>query len=100
MCRNLCCQNSLSFCTRLSNLGEDLCRKAKAFVKDEKKGDFSALDWHLAASGLSGSISEIRDREYKVPAGSLSMRPVSLKKEIDRDWRTWQGFTKVVKHLN
>ena len=81
-----------------------MCRKAKVFVKDEKKEngkeDFSALDWHLAASGLSGSISEIRQREYQVPTGNLTMRPVSLKKERDSDWRTWQGFTKVVKQLN
>jgi len=68
--------------------------------KDAETGDFSALDWHLAASGLSGSISDIRQREYQVPAGSLSMRPVRLKKESDSDWRTWEGFTKVVKHFN
>ncbi len=85
---------------RAYQLSEDLCKKAKKFVKDEKKGDFSALDWHLAASGLSGSISEIRTREYQVPTGSLSMRPISLKKESDNDWRTWEGFTKIVKDFN
>jgi hypothetical protein len=91
---------------RAYQLSEDLCKKAKKFVKDEKKGDFSALDWHLAASGLSGSISEIRDREYRVKIpdfdkiSSLEMRPVSLRKEQDSDWRTWEGFTKVVKHFN
>jgi hypothetical protein len=91
---------------RAYELSEDLCRKAKKFVKDENKGDFSALDWHLAASGLSGSISEIRDREYRVKipefdkVASLEMRPVSLRKEQDSDWRTWEGFTKVVKHFN
>jgi hypothetical protein len=89
---------------RAYQLSEDLCRKAKKFVKDEKKEngkeDFSALDWHLAASGLSGSISEIRQREYQVPVGNLAMRPVSLKKEGNSEWRTWEGFTKVVKHFN
>ncbi|MGB3266171.1 MAG: hypothetical protein WBA89_19690 [Microcoleus sp.] len=102
-CAGICVVKTHYPFARAYQLSEDLCRKAKSFVKDEKKlgkEDFSALDWHLAASGLSGSISEIRDREYKVPAGSLSMRPISLKKEIDRDWRTWQAFTKVVKHLN
>ena len=99
-CAGICVVKTHYPFARAYQLSEELCRKAKKFVKDEEKGDFSALDWHLAASGLSGSISEIRDREFQVPAGSLSMRPISLKKEIDSDWRTWQGFTKVVKHLN
>ena len=99
-CAGVCVVKTHYPFARAYQLSEELCRKAKKFVKDEEKGDFSALDWHLAASGLSGSISEIRDREFQVPAGSLSMRPISLKKEIDSDWRTWQGFTKVVKHLN
>ena len=103
-CAGICVVKTHYPFARAYQLSEDLCRKAKSFVKDERKEygkeDFSALDWHLAASGLIGSISEIRDREFQVPAGSLSMRPISLKKEIDSDWRTWQGFTKVVKHLN
>ena len=28
------------------------------------------------------------------------MRPISLRKEQDSDWRTWKGFTKVVQHFN
>jgi len=105
-CAGICVVKTHYPFARAYQLSEDLCRKAKKFVKDEEKGDFSALDWHLAASGLIGSISEIRDREYRVKfpdcekAASLEMRPISLKKEIDSDWRTWQGFTKVVKHLN
>lgn len=99
-CAGICVVKTHYPFARAYQLSEELCRKAKKFVKNEEKGNFSALDWHLAASGLSGSISEIRDREFQVPAGSLSMRPISLKKERDSDWRTWQGFTKVVKHLN
>jgi hypothetical protein len=99
-CAGICVVKTHYPFVRAYELSEDLCRKAKKFVKDEKKGDFSALDWHLAASGLSGSISEIRQREYQVPAGSLAMRPVSLRKEQDSNWRTWEGFTKVVNHLN
>lgn len=99
-CAGICVVKTHYPFARAYQLSEDLCRQAKKFVKDEEKGDFSALDWHLAASGLIGSIAEIRDREYKVPTGSLSMRPISLRKEQDSDWRTWQGFTKVVKHLN
>jgi len=109
-CAGICVVKTHYPFARAYQLSEDLCRNAKRFVKDERKEfskeDFSALDWHLAASGLSGSISEIRDREYRVKlpdcekAASLEMRPISLKKEIDSDWRTWQSFTKVVKQLN
>jgi hypothetical protein len=103
-CAGICVVKTHYPFARAYELSEDLCRKAKGFVKDESKKfakeDFSALDWHLAASGLIGSISEIRQREYEVPAGSLLMRPISLKKERDSDWRTWKGFTKVVQHFN
>ncbi|NJK73165.1 MAG: hypothetical protein HC942_02085 [Microcoleus sp. SU_5_6] len=99
-CAGICVVKTHYPFARAYQLSEDLCRNAKRFVKDEDKGDFSALDWHLAASGLSGSISEIRDREYQVPTGSLSMRPISLKKEPYGDWRTWEGFTQVVQQFN
>ncbi|MFP5272932.1 Cas10/Cmr2 second palm domain-containing protein [Coleofasciculus sp.] len=103
-CAGICVVKTHYPFARAYQLSEDLCRQSKCFVKEERKksvkDDFSALDWHLAASGLSGSISEIRQREYQVSAGSLAMRPVSLRKEQDSDWRTWKGFTKVVKHFN
>ncbi|MEA5498950.1 hypothetical protein VB834_10420 [Limnoraphis robusta Tam1] len=104
-CAGICVVKTHYPFARAYQMSEDLCRKSKKFVKD-KEGDFSALDWHLAASGLSGSISEIRDREYrlKIPdfkeVASLEMRPVSLRKQQNSDWRTWEGFTKVVKHFN
>lgn len=103
-CAGICVVKTHYPFVRAYELSEDLCSKAKGFVKDESKKfakeDFSALDWHLAASGLIGSISEIRQREYQVPAGSLAMRPISLKNERDSDWRTWKGFTKVVQYFN
>lgn len=103
-CAGICVVKTHYPFARAYQLSEDLCRKAKNFVTDEikkfAKQDFSALDWHLAASGLIGSISEIRQREYQVQAGSLAMRPISLKKERDSDWRTWEGFKKVVQHFN
>lgn len=103
-CAGICVVKTHYPFARAYQLSEDLCRQAKSFVKEESKKfvkeDFSALDWHLAASGLIGSISEIRQREYQVQTGSLTMRPISLKKERDSDWRTWEGFTKVVQHFN
>jgi len=99
-CAGICVVKTHYPFARAYQLSEDLCGDAKKYVKNKKQGDFAALDWHLAASGLSGNIGEIRDREYQVFAGNLAMRPVSLHQQSDKDWRTWEGFTKVVKHLN
>lgn len=90
---------------RSYELSEALCREAKRYVKQKKEGNFAAIDWHIAASGLSGSIQEIREREYhvKIPEFSkiahLEMRPVRLEQHPS-DWHTWEGFTTVVKEFN
>ena len=107
-CAGICVVKTHYPFARAYKISEDLCKKAKSFVKEteefEPKG-FSALDWHFAASGLLGTISEIRDREYcvqipeyKKPA-SLAMRPVRLN-DNGSDWRTWSGFTQVVKEFS
>jgi hypothetical protein len=87
---------------RAYQLSEALCRNAKNFMRDEKErlrcSDFSALDWHIAASGLLGSIGEIRKQEYQVPEGNLTMRPVYL--HSDSDWRNWDNFSEVVDKFN
>lgn len=87
-------------------ISEELCKEAKKFVKENKESEpdgFSAIDWHLAASGLLGSISEIRKLEYQVTVDkkdiwNLVMRPVRLEKHSS-EWRTWEGFTQVVKEF-
>jgi hypothetical protein len=82
--------------SRAYQLSEALCGSAKKFVRDEKKrlklpeeSSFSALDWHIAATGLLGSINEIRQREYQVAQGSLTLRPVYL--QSDEEWRSWMN---------
>lgn len=91
---------------RSYELSEALCKEAKRYAKFssnqkrlELEANFSALDWHIAASGLSGSIQEIREREYKVSSGSLNMRPVRLEQHRN-DWHSWDAFTTVVEELN
>jgi hypothetical protein len=86
-------------------ISEELCKEAKKFVKENKEFEpngFSAIDWHLAASGLLGSISEIRQREYQVnhrdKPWKLEMRPVRLHNN-NREWRTWENFTQVVEEF-
>lgn len=87
---------------RAYQLSESLCRKAKTFVLSEKErlgiSDFSGLDWHIAPSGLLGSISDIRQREYQVTEGNLTMRPLYL--QSDSDWRNWDDFSEVVNKFN
>ena len=49
--------------------------------------------------GLFGSISDIREREYKVAEGTLNMRPVLIQSE-DNQWRTWSNITHVINEFN
>ena len=90
-------------------LSEALCSKAKKWMREQtndyKKPLFSALDWHIAASGLIGSINEIRKREYEVQiperqeTASLTIRPMHSG-DRQNEWRTWAGFAKVVNEFN
>ncbi len=86
---------------RAYELSEALCKEAKRFVKGRDKQEpegFSALDWHIASSGLSGSISEIRKREYQVSSGSLTMRPIRLQ-PYKKEWQNWESFTPAIKEF-
>lgn len=84
----------------LSNV---LCKSAKKYIRREfKNEDHSALDWHFAISGLGGSLSQIRQREYEVDTGlkergKLYLRPVRLfAKTVDTSGRYWQGGIEAV----
>ncbi|MDZ8227617.1 MULTISPECIES: Cas10/Cmr2 second palm domain-containing protein [unclassified Nostoc] len=101
-CAGVCIVKTHYPFSRAYKMSEDLCQSAKEFVKTERQKHrvdyFSAIDWHFAASGLLGSISEIRRREYEVPKNNqswhLEMRPLWL--ESQDEWRTWPGFTQVI----
>ncbi len=76
---------------RAYQLSEELLRKAKRFSKPHKA---SALDWHFATGGLSGSLEEIRYREYAVGERSLEksllLRPLLLHANGDElESRVW-----------
>lgn len=78
---------------RAYRLGESLCHSAKSFAKEDDN-DRSALDWHFAMSGVTGSLRDMRRREYAVGPGaamSLCMRPVLLD-ETGATWRSWPVF--------
>lgn len=65
---------------RAYKLAEELTASAKSLNR-EPQPDCSALDWHFAQSGLSGSLETIRGREYTVKAGRLNLRPLKME-----DW--------------
>ena len=108
-CAGVCIVKSHYPFARAYKLSEDLCGSAKKYAKNKAKDknnftgqelDFSAIDWHLAASGLIGSVSDIREREYQISKDKLLyMRPVLLTQNDD-EWRTWQGIAKVIQELN
>ena len=94
---------------RAYQIVEELYGTAKKFIKEERErldeSDnyyCSTLDWHFAATGLIGTIGEIRQREYEVSSGNMMMRPIRLKEHDSGDdqWRTWASFNSVVQHFN
>lgn len=93
-CAGVCIVKTHYPFARAYAMSEALCRQAKQYVREESKTSFSALDWHIASSGLLGSITEIRKREYQSQEGSLTLRPIAL--DRPREWRTWSSFSQVV----
>ncbi|NJP11256.1 MAG: hypothetical protein HC866_18740 [Leptolyngbyaceae cyanobacterium RU_5_1] len=83
---------------RAYGLAEDLCddaKKLRTHFRDKLEDwEGSTLDWHYALSGLFGGIDDIRDREYTVPAGSLTLRPVALSDDAPDVRRTWSVVEK------
>lgn len=79
-------------------LVEDLCKSAKNYRrKIEIEG--SCLDWHFALSGFSGGIKEIREREYKVKEGWLTLRPVTLGENPKEPLRAWPVVRKGIEEF-
>lgn len=78
--------------SRANKLAEELTHNAKKLVKDSGQ-DFSALDWHFAQSGLSGSLDVIRRREYRsLDDKPIYLRPVTLKTGVT----SWEKLKSVI----
>lgn len=77
-------------------LVEELTKSAKSYRKEEEIAG-SCLDWHFALSGLSGSIKEIRDREYKTKTGDLTLRPVTLEANPKQRQHAWPVIREGIK---
>jgi len=74
---------------RAYKLSEELAGSAKSLTRET---DCSALDWHFAQSGLSGSLENIREREYTVEYGTLCLRPLTLE--------SWAQINSVMEEFN
>jgi hypothetical protein len=75
---------------RAYDLSEQLTSNAKKHVR-ALGTDTSALDWHLAMSGLSGTLDAIRAREYERAGQTLIMRPLALRALPNaQDGRYWE----------
>lgn len=101
-CAGVCIVKSHYPFARAYALSESLCNNAKKFVREQKQQwgkEFSGIDWHIAASGLFGTIGDIRQREYQVATGELTMRPVLVQEE-ENEWRTWSNFVIAVECFN
>lgn len=78
-------------------LAEELAASSKRFIKKKNTaGELSAIDWHFAVSGLVLGLDEIRNRDYHVKQGDLTMRPLILGQNFGPEWRTWDTFTNII----
>lgn len=101
-CAGVCIVKAHYPFARAYEMSESLCQSAKKVAKHERLAkdirseSVSAIDWHIATSGLLGSISEIRQREYCSQKGKpLEMRPLLLHTDPD-DWQNWENFESII----
>ncbi|NJD53802.1 MAG: hypothetical protein FIB07_13150 [Candidatus Methanoperedens sp.] len=59
-------------------LAEDLCNHAKKKARIEEEKNTSWIDFHIAYGGFSGTLDEIRKKNYSASEGCLCLRPYRL----------------------
>ena len=77
-------------------LAEELCRNAKNKRKSEKQGG-SWIDFHLAYGGISGSLAEIREKQYQVQQGNLLFRPYCLSRHDEKNFGDFVDRTRALR---
>jgi hypothetical protein len=96
-CAGVCLVKTHYPFARAYELSKDLCDSGKALLTAllrQEKLEGSAIDWHIANTGLFGRLSRIREREYHVSPGQLNVRPLLL--QASGKWRTWEAFSPVL----
>lgn len=80
---------------RAYQLSEELIKSAKKFALGINKKQISSIDWHVSMTGLTGSLKQIREREFNVSQDqSLHARPYVINPDNpdQQTWRTWGNF--------
>lgn len=85
---------------RSYQFAEQLCSTAK--TKHRKNSSGSFLDFHITSAGISGSLSEVREKQYKVVQGNLLARPYQISTRTNKidDFETCKYGAKLLKYGN
>lgn len=68
------------------SLAEELSGNAK---REGNDGTEASLDWHIGKNGIVKPLGAKREQQYKVPSGSLVMRPLKLTNASGYDFETF-----------
>jgi hypothetical protein len=96
-CAGVCIVKTHYPFVRAYELSNALCDSGKDLLRKLKQ-EGSAIDWHIANTGLFGTLSNIRKRDYHVQAGSLNVRPLMI--EDRKQWQTWAAFSPILAAFN
>ncbi len=81
---------------KLFHLAEELCRSAKQRVREEAP-EACGLDWHIAFQGSVETLSQLRQRQYRVGGThELTARPYLLGSHETPAVETWRWLSNVV----
>ncbi|MCX9011186.1 MAG: hypothetical protein OIN66_08695 [Candidatus Methanoperedens sp.] len=78
------------------NLAEKLCSHAKKNAREEEGSSW--LDFHIAYGGFSGSIEDIRKKNYSVSERNLCLRPYRVVSEKE-DYQNLSECIKGIRYL-
>jgi hypothetical protein len=78
-------------------LADDLCSQAKKNARYEDGKNTSWIDFHIAYGGFSGTLDEIRKKNYRTSEGCLCLRPYRI--EAGDDHRNFDDCLNGIKHF-
>jgi hypothetical protein len=92
--------------SRAYGMATQLLKNAKAYRKSLRgeggEAPGACIDWHLEQGSLTDRLDALRHREYEVPSGALSLRPVTVGENLVEPGRslasilgTVRGFLEV-----
>ena len=88
------------------SMAEELCSNAKKRLSEDYRSgdsetidnDYSLIDWHIEQGDISGSISDIREENYRSKDGKiLNMRPLYLNNP--EKWTSYRNFLEAITYI-